>query len=70
MTDLAMKDGIVIKEVRKESHSAKISGQRLVFMGLLSDLCGGRFIGMFTWAPDRLSRNAGGFDGSRETCAN
>jgi DNA invertase Pin-like site-specific DNA recombinase len=59
MTDLATKDGIVIKEVRKESHSAKISGQRPVFMGLLNDLRIGRFTGVLTWAPDRLSRNAG-----------
>src|SRR3990172_4808347 len=59
MTDLATKDGIVIKEVRKESHSAKISGQRPVFMGLLNDLRIGRFTGILTWAPDRLSRNAG-----------
>lgn len=59
MTDLATKDGIVIKEVRKESHSAKISGQRQVFMGLLNDLRIGRFTGVLTWAPDRLSRNAG-----------
>ncbi|MCL5797386.1 MAG: recombinase family protein [Patescibacteria group bacterium] len=59
MTDLATKDGIVIKEVRKESHSAKISGKRPVFMGLLNDLREGRFTGILTWAPDRLSRNAG-----------
>jgi len=59
MTDLATKDGIVVKEVRKESHSAKISGQRPVFMGLLNDLRIGRFTGVLTWAPDRLSRNAG-----------
>src|SRR3972149_7348223 len=59
MTDLATKDGIAIKEVRKESHSAKISGKRPVFMGLINDLRGGRFTGILTWAPDRLSRNAG-----------
>lgn len=59
MTDLATKDGIVVKEVRKESHSAKISGKRPVFMGLLNDLREGRFTGILTWAPDRLSRNAG-----------
>jgi site-specific DNA recombinase len=59
MSDLAAKDGILIKEVRKESHSAKASGKRPVFMGLLSDLREGRFTGILTWAPDRLSRNAG-----------
>jgi len=59
MTDLATKDGIVIKDVRKESHSAKISGMRPIFMNLLNDIREGRFTGILTWAPDRLSRNAG-----------
>ncbi len=59
MTDLATRDGIIIKEVRKESHSAKASGKRPVFMGLLNDLREGRFTGILTWAPNRLSRNAG-----------
>lgn len=59
MMDLAMRDGILIKEVRKESHSAKISGKRPVFMNLLNDIKLGRFTGILTWAPDRLSRNAG-----------
>ncbi len=59
MSDIAAKDGIVIKDVRKESHSAKISGKRPVFMNLLNDIREGRFTGILTWAPDRLSRNAG-----------
>ena len=59
MSDLATRDGIVIKEVRKESHSAKASGKRPVFMVLLNDIREGRFTGILTWAPDRLSRNAG-----------
>lgn len=59
MTDLAIRDGIIVKEVRKESHSAKISGKRPVFMNLLNDIRLGRFAGILTWAPDRLSRNAG-----------
>lgn len=59
MSDLALKDGIVIKEIRQESHSAKESGQRPVFVQLLNDIRNGRFTGILTWAPDRLSRNAG-----------
>lgn len=59
MSDIATRDGIVIKEIRKESHSAKISGKRPVFMNLLNDIKEGRFGGILTWAPDRLSRNAG-----------
>jgi len=59
MTDIATRDGVKVKEVRKESHSAKASGKRPVFMGLLNDIREGRFTGILTWAPDRLSRNAG-----------
>ena len=59
MTDLATKEGLNIKEVRQESHSAKNSGQRPVFVKLLEDIRMGMFNGILTWAPDRLSRNAG-----------
>lgn len=59
MTDLAQKEGIIIKEIRKESHSAKASGQRPVFKSLIEDIRSGEFNGILTWAPDRLSRNAG-----------
>lgn len=59
MTDLAQKEGIIIKEVRRESHSAKASGQRPVFKTLIEDVRNGEFNGILTWAPDRLSRNAG-----------
>ena len=59
MTDLAKKENLIIHEVRQESHSAKESGQRPVFVQLLSDIRNGRFNGILTWAPDRLSRNAG-----------
>lgn len=59
MNDLAVRDGLFIKEIRKESHSAKMSGQRPVFNQLLNDIREGLFTGILTWAPDRLSRNAG-----------
>lgn len=59
MGDLAKKENLIIKEVRQESHSAKESGQRPVFVQLLSDIKNGLFTGILTWAPDRLSRNAG-----------
>lgn len=59
MSDLAKKEKLIISEVRQESHSAKESGQRPVFMQLLSDIRIGKFNGILTWAPDRLSRNAG-----------
>jgi len=59
MRDLAKKDDLNIVEIKKESHSAKISGQRPVFMQLLEEIRNGKFNGILTWAPDRLSRNAG-----------
>jgi len=59
MTDLAVKGGLNIKEIRQESHSAKVSGLRPVFNQLLADIRDGTFTGILTWAPDRLSRNAG-----------
>jgi DNA invertase Pin-like site-specific DNA recombinase len=59
MTDLAIRDNLYIKEVRTEKHSAKASGRRPVFAQLLEDIRNGVFNGILTWAPDRLSRNAG-----------
>lgn len=51
--------GIKITEVRKESHSSKESGTRPVYNRLIKDIQLGYFSGIVTWAPDRLSRNAG-----------
>ena len=59
MLRAAEKEGLEIVEIRRESHSAKDSGQRPVFNEILSDIKIGRFNGILTWAPDRLSRNAG-----------
>lgn len=59
MLELANRDGLNIIDVRKESHSAKASGMRPVFNSLIEDLRAGKFNGILTWAPDRLSRNAG-----------
>lgn len=59
MKDLAKRDGLTISDIRLESHSAKMSGQRPVFMQLLNEIRNDRFNGILTWAPDRLSRNAG-----------
>lgn len=59
MNEIAARDGFFIKEIRKESHSAKMSGQRPVFSQLINDIRDGMFTGILTWAPDRLSRNAG-----------
>ena len=59
MLAIAERDGLDIAEIRRESHSAKASGARPVFKQLLADIHKGMFSGILTWAPDRLSRNAG-----------
>lgn len=59
MLQLAERDELEIAEIRRESHSAKESGKRPVYRDILEDIRGGRFNGILTWAPDRLSRNAG-----------
>lgn len=51
--------GLLVTEIRRESHSAKNSGQRPVLNELISDIRKGLFQGILSWAPDRLSRNAG-----------
>ena len=59
MSALAAKANISVKEVRSESYSAKVSGSRLVFNQIIDDIKSGIFNAILTWAPDRLSRNAG-----------
>lgn len=59
MLAIAERDGLHVVEMRRESHSAKASGARPVFKQLLADIHQGTFTGILTWAPDRLSRNAG-----------
>lgn len=59
MLTMAERDGLEVVEIRGESHSAKESGQRPVYKEILEDIRRGRFNGILTWAPDRLSRNAG-----------
>ena len=59
MLAIAERENLEVIDIRRESHSAKDSGQRPVFKEILADLRRGRFNGILTWAPDRLSRNAG-----------
>ncbi|EKD86165.1 MAG: resolvase protein [uncultured bacterium] len=59
MLRIAEKDNLEIVDILKESHSAKDSGQRPVFNEILKNIRSGRYTGLLTWAPDRLSRNAG-----------
>ncbi len=59
MIQLAEREGLDILEIKRESHSAKTTGQRPIFNELLEDIRQGKFNGIMTWAPDRISRNAG-----------
>jgi DNA invertase Pin-like site-specific DNA recombinase len=59
MLKVAERDNLEVTEIRRESHSAKASGARPIFKQLLVDIEKGLFNGILTWAPDRLSRNAG-----------
>lgn len=59
MLELAERENLEIVDIRREAHSAKDSGQRPVFKEILEDIRKGRYTGILTWAPDRLSRNAG-----------
>ncbi len=59
MREMAERDGIDVVEIKRESHSAKETGQRPVFNEIVEDIRSGKFDGVLTWAPDRISRNAG-----------
>ncbi|MDD2758150.1 MAG: recombinase family protein [Patescibacteria group bacterium] len=59
MLQLAEKEGLSVTDIKRESHSAKETGQRPIFNELIDDLKLGKFNGILTWAPDRISRNAG-----------
>jgi DNA invertase Pin-like site-specific DNA recombinase len=59
MSALAVKEQLQIVDIKQESHSAKISGARPLFVEMLSDLNNDKYNAILTWAPDRLSRNAG-----------
>lgn len=59
MLQLAEKENLNVVEIRRESHSAKDTGQRKVFNEIVIDIRKGMFTGILTWAPDRIARNAG-----------
>lgn len=59
MLAIAERESLEIIDIRRESHSAKDSGQRPVFKELMEDVRRERFNGILVWHPDRLSRNAG-----------
>lgn len=59
MLQLADREGLEVVEMKRESHSAKETGKRPVFNEIIEELRAGKYNGILTWAPDRISRNAG-----------
>lgn len=59
MMRIAERDHLEVVEIKQEKHSSKKSGERPVFNQMIGEITTGRFNGVLTWAPDRLSRNAG-----------
>lgn len=59
MQALAEREKLNVVEIKREAHSSKEVGQRSVYNELLAEIKQGKFNGILTWAPDRLSRNAG-----------
>jgi DNA invertase Pin-like site-specific DNA recombinase len=59
MLTIAERESLDVIDIRRESHSAKDSGQRPVYKEIIEDIRRGRYNAILTWAPDRLSRNAG-----------
>jgi len=59
MQALAERERLHVVEVKRESHSSKDVGQRPIYNQLIQDIRSRKFNAILTWAPDRLSRNAG-----------
>ena len=59
MLQLAEREGLDVVEIKRESHSAKDTGQRPIFNEIIEEIREGKFNAILTWAPDRISRNAG-----------
>lgn len=54
---LAVRSGLKVVDVIKESKSAKKPHKRAEFNALLKRLASGKVDGIIAWAPDRLARN-------------
>lgn len=59
MLQISERENLEIVSIKQESHSAKETSQRPVFNELIQDIKDERFNAILTWAPDRISRNAG-----------
>lgn len=56
---LADREKLEVVTMKRESHSAKETGQRPVFNEIVEEIRDGKYNGILTWAPDRIARNAG-----------
>ena len=59
MMILAQRENLNITEIKREAHSSKEVGQREIFNQMITEIREGKYNAILTWAPDRLSRNAG-----------
>lgn len=59
MLQLAERENLEVVTMKRESHSAKETGQRPIFNEIIEEIKLGKYNGILTWAPDRISRNAG-----------
>jgi DNA invertase Pin-like site-specific DNA recombinase len=59
MEKMALAENLEIVVTKQESHSAKEAGQRPIFNEIVDEIKQKKFDGILTWAPDRISRNAG-----------
>ncbi len=59
MTALAEREHLIVADIKREAHSSKEVGQRAVYNQMLAEIRDKKYNGILTWAPDRLSRNAG-----------
>ena len=59
MLTLAQRENLNITEIKREAHSSKEVGQREIFNQMIAEIREGKYNAILTWAPDRLSRNAG-----------
>ncbi len=59
MLALAQRENLRVVDIKREAHSSKEVGQREVFNQMIDEIREKKYNGILTWAPDRLSRNAG-----------
>src|SRR5665213_324915 len=59
MLQMAEREGLEVVAMKRESHSAKETGQRPVFNEMIEEMRAAKYNGLLTWAPDRIGRNAG-----------